>query len=89
MFTDGQAKARAAITAGGGTICLGKAFEDGFLAIFGNPNPRILNGESDGGMPRLIQEWFGADHDLALVGKFNGITDQVDQDLPQSSRVAA
>ena len=85
---DSQTEAGSTEFAGGGGIGLAERFEDGVQLVGGDTHARIGNDEMEG--RGLVFNQFGLNlkRDFSAQGKFEGISHQVDQDLPQPSRVA-
>ena len=86
---DGQPQAGAAVLARRGAIHLREALEDGGLPFRRDADAGILHREAHLHLLVRLFERFGADDNLALVGEFDRVADEVDQHLPQAARVAA
>ncbi len=75
FFGDGEAEADAFIFAGGGVVGLSEFVEDEFLFVFFEADSGVFDAEFVG-----VFMMFVFDGNLALVGEFVGVTDEVDED---------
>ena len=96
MFADGEAKTASAILARGRCIDLTERLEEPGAAIWRNSNARISNGEVQHSvsiiaghivLARRLRESSPNDY-LAGLREFDGIAEQVGQDLPDACDVA-
>src|SRR5438445_486699 len=71
-----------------GSIGLGKGFEDVLVFFAGNADAGVTDREVKQNSILLSKLCSGSDHDLALLGEFDGIPDKVYQDLPETARIA-
>ena len=65
-----------------------ESFENGPDAVGRNPDARVTHhdGERYGGLVVLAAK--STDVNFALIGKFDGITEQIHQQLPETNRIA-
>lgn len=87
---NGEAEAGAPVLAADGIIDLGKLLKELVLFFRGNADARIADGKGQPNGIGSVGEWEGVylKEDLAGLGKFNGISDQVDEDLAQACGIA-
>src|SRR5262249_21155924 len=79
-----QAQPSAPLLAGNRIVGLLKLLKQ--LGLIGSRNPRT--GIADRYMERAIIS-FGLDGDLAGIGELNGVADEIDQDLRQTTAIAS
>jgi hypothetical protein len=89
LFGDGEAEAGAAVFAGGGTVGLGKGVKEVREGGGGDTDAGIFDGEEEGDMGFGLGLEADAGDDLAMVGEFDGIDDEVGDDLTEAAGVAA
>ena len=87
LFGNGGAQPAAAIAAGNGRIGLGEAVENTRLRGFRNTDAGIDDLEAQT-LRTALPDRADIDVDPAMLGKLDGIADQVDQDLSQVARIA-
>ena len=88
LAANGQPQAGAAEPAGGGGVRLVEGLKQFFLVFLRNPNAGVANGK---GQPDVIAGFIQLrdfQGDFALFGEFDGVAQQVQQNLPQPRRVA-
>jgi hypothetical protein len=86
---NGKAQAGAAVLAARGTIGLAKSSKEASLGFERNTDAAVLHLKSNFRM-RLVFTPFGNPNDnLTFVCKFQGVADQVGQDLAQPPRIPA
>ncbi|MGD0134563.1 MAG: hypothetical protein ABSE57_21145 [Bryobacteraceae bacterium] len=83
---DGQTETGAAKSSGEGAVHLGECIEDQRLFFGWNPDSGIAHGEVQR-LPFLGCP-FDLDRDAASLGELDGVPDEIDQNLPQPSRIA-
>ena len=81
FFADRQPKAGSAVQALGRTVGLHKFFKDGFLALFFDAYAGINDLKEDFCTGSCFGITLNIDADGSLVSKFQGVSNQVDQDL--------
>lgn len=88
LFGDGEAEAGAAELSGSGIVGLSEVIEEIGLVLFRDAHPGIANGEAEeeGGFASF--GLFDGEDDLAGFGEFEGIAEEVGEDLAESSGVA-
>jgi hypothetical protein len=99
-FGDGEAEAGTAELAPGGAVGLGEGLEEAGLGFGGDADAGIADGEADGedglwllgggwvGFGGGSGEWGDFEGDFALVGKLDGVAEEVDEDLAEAAGVA-
>src|ERR1700730_4862886 len=85
---DCQSESGAAVYAGHGTVRLGKCFEDFALFVGRNADASILDGKVQAQGAGSFRFFLYPDKDLTAFGEFDGIADQIDHDLTDSSGIA-
>jgi hypothetical protein len=83
-----QAQSSSAISAGHRAVCLREGTKDSLLPFGRNPGTSIGNGKlqtNASGIGGFLADFDGH---AAMVGEFNGIADQFEQDLPEAARIA-
>ena len=88
VFRNGQPQSGPSVVPGGRTMGLGEALEDFCQLLRRNSDSGVRNRKADHsrrGGARLLSD---ADNHGALVGKFQGVADQIDQNLVQPVRIA-
>ncbi len=89
LMADGEAQAGAAVLAVGGAVHLGEGLEEPFLAFLRDADARVPHGETHpAGGPFPTLQPRVQDH-LSYIGELHRVAHQVNQDLPQTPRVAA
>ena len=85
---DGEAEARTAVLARGGTIRLGESLKNQRLFFFRDADSGICNAKvkQDGGKSFVLDVYVHGD--AAAVGEFDGVANEVQQDLTQAQRIA-
>src|SRR5260221_13121141 len=85
---DRQPQSRSAEAARGGAIRLRERMEDDFVLILGNTDARVHDRELQ--LDRLRRDGNPTDThaDLAPFREFDGVADQIDQDLAKTLRIA-
>jgi len=92
VLADGEAEAGAAVAAGGGFVDLAEGAED-FLVVFGGDADagvahgeleQALGGGRGGGGAGGQRKGAEADLDFAVGGEFDGVVDEVDDDLAEA-----
>jgi hypothetical protein len=89
LFANGKAQTRAAELPRGRRICLGKRLEQHRLDLGGHADARVGHGKFD---ERAVSRFFAPSdmhHHLALLGKFECIADEIDEDLTHAAGVAS
>ena len=84
MFGNGESQSRASELPGGRAVGLGEALEDRVLTVFWNADARVRDGEAHGSLGVGLCVQFGAEDDLSRSGELDGITDQIDENLPEA-----
>ena len=85
---DGKAEPGATIAAGDGTVALLKGCEQRGLLLRRHANAGVLDSGAHGDPCTIGGQRFHHHPHLALFSEFDGVADEVEQDLPQSQRVA-
>ena len=88
LFGDGKAEAGAAEAAGGGRVGLDEGFEDAREGFAGDADAGVGDLDEEGVLAGAAA-WLGAEEDVAGGGEFDGVADEVDEDLAEASGVAA
>src|SRR5580658_5967341 len=83
---DGQTETGAAKSSGERAVYLGECIEDQRLFFGWNPDSCIAHGEVQR-LPFLGRP-FDRDRDAAPLGELDGVANEIDQNLPQPSRIA-
>ena len=86
---DSQAQARSPEASAGRAVGLGEALEDRLLGIGRNAHAGVGNDEAQPGLLLLRALEAHLERHMALVGEFDGVGRQVDQDLAQMLAAAA
>jgi len=84
---DRQAEAGAAVGGGWWSFRLGKGFEDGSQLIRRDADPRVLHGQMERRLVVSKRFQGNVDDHFAAFGELDGVADQVDEDLPEATRV--
>src|SRR5262249_21604326 len=82
---DSQPQASSTILSSCGVIGLGERLEDQFLLFWGNPDSSIIHSEVQGDHLLLLDLAFHRHSNLTFLGKFDGVTNEIDYDLAQTS----
>jgi hypothetical protein len=85
---DGQAESGASVAAGGGTVGLREGFEDRLKLLPRDPDPRVLDGHMEHHVVRALAPHVHLNRHVAALGELDGIPGQVEDDLPEATRVA-
>ena len=80
----GQAQPGAAIFPADRSIGLPEGFKDGLLLLDRNADARVMDGKGNGVVPSLLHR----QRDFALVGEFDGVRQEILEDLLHPMRVA-
>ena len=86
--SDGEAESGSAEAAGGGAVGLSEGFEDDGLLVGGDADAGVLNLEME---EDVVGGFFLTGHlkaHAAHFGKFNGVAEEVDEDLTQTQGIA-
>jgi hypothetical protein len=81
LLGDAEPKPGAAVAAGGRTVRLGERVEDAPLLLRRNPDAGVADFEGEQERRALALDRRDANADLAPIGKFDRVADQVCQDL--------
>src|SRR5204863_5583380 len=73
----------AAVLARRRTIGLGERLEDARLFLFRHADAGIADGEMQVDLFLALRDRFDAHHDLTVLGKLDGVADEVGDDLPE------
>ena len=84
---DGKAEPGAAVLAGGGRLRLRKRLEQAVHLLRRHADPGIGHLEMQQRKARGFREFLDAYHDFAGVREFDGVTQEVDDDLAQAPRI--
>ena len=84
---DGEAEAGAAEASGGGAIGLDEFFKDPLLHGGGEAGAGVGDRDLEGGLAAGCVIGDG-DTNLALIGEFNGVAEEVDEDLMEAEGIA-
>ena len=87
-FADGQAEPGAAEFTSGGGIDLGEAFEETVDAIGRDADAGVLDGESENNAVLVAAFEGGADGDGAGGSEFQGVVDEIHEDLANAGGIA-
>jgi hypothetical protein len=87
LFGDGEAESGAAVLAGGGSIGLGECVEEVGERGGWDAHAGIFDGEEEGDIGIVLGFDADADDDFAVVGEFDGIDDEVGDDLAEPAGV--
>ena len=85
---DGQAEAGAAVLAGGGGVGLFKGLEEAAHLFVGEADAGVGDGEVDKLAVVVFVLYTSLDDDFALLGEFDGVIAEIDEDLAEAKRVA-
>ena len=88
VFADDQAETGSGETTGVGTFDLAEGLEQVLLILFGDTDAAILDRNFDARAVLLAVLHADPNHDLALIGEFDRVADQVEQNLLQAQLVA-
>ena len=88
LFDDRETEARSSETSGGGSVRLGKRREQSRLCVSGNSSARVGNIDLQRERVRFLGQEHDVDRHVAGFRELDGVPDQVEQDLPQSDRIA-
>lgn len=84
LFGNGQAQSGAAVEPCGRAFGLGESVEDTGEFFSRDADARVRHGEAQGARLAGLGVVRDADGDFPAVGKFNGVADEVHDDLPQT-----
>src|SRR5882724_3716295 len=82
---DVQPQAGAAVFAGGRAIGLRESLEDTLLFVLGYADASVSNAEMKAGCMGLFEFLLNGNHDLAMLGELNRVTDKIDENLTNSA----
>ena len=86
-FADGQPQAGAAVFAGGGSVGLSKRLKK-FGGLFRcHTDPGITHCKAKGCFIFSFAHKFGRHHDFSVLGEFNRIVGEIEQNLSQTQRI--
>ncbi len=88
LHRDGQTQSGAAIPASDRAVGLGEGLEDHGLLIGRDTDARVLDAKVQAHLVAARFLLFHADDDFAVLGEFDGVADQVNQDLTEPAGVA-
>src|ERR1700692_3616713 len=86
--TDGKSQAGAAILASHRAVGLRESIEDGVLLFDGDADAGIFDGKMQRSRGRSCRWLIHRNENLAALGEFDGIADEVDQDLTNAPGIA-
>src|SRR5260370_10231885 len=85
---DRKAKSGASVFSRGGPIGLAEGFEDQLLLFGRDPNAGIAHGEAESAGGRIACVASNVNRHFASLCEFDGVADQVQQDLAQPVRIS-
>ena len=88
-FADGEAEAAAAVGAGVGIVDLAEGLEDFLLLVLGDADAGIRDLEAEPDVVAGHFDGLDAADDLAAVGEFDGVCEEIDEDLAGAVGIAA
>jgi hypothetical protein len=83
-----KTQARSAELAGRGAVSLYERFEDGMLAFLRDPNARVVDREKQSRHTAHRHFNSNRNYDSAALGELDCVSDEVDQDLSDSSGIS-
>ena len=88
LFGHSQAQAGPSEIAGCGAVSLNKAVKNFFLLSLGNADPGVLHLAAQFHVIRGFLIYVGPDEDMTCTGKFDGISQKIDDDLANAGGIS-